>query len=774
MKSKAFGRTSDITAACAIALGLCLFVDAQAGTAVPATVSLPSGQSCPGGDTVVPVRVDPADGVIGLDLGFTYDPSLLHPTHVYGTALSSGLTLVPNISTPGEIELALFGTSALAGAGDVAWIVFHTGGPGPAVTPLAWTRHDLNEGQIPSVGTNGFVHLPSAGAAIRMPDDANGAPAATVEVPVTTDTGSGFLGVDLVVAWNPQVIQATGVSTGPGLPGDWSGVYNMTGPGEAMIALYGSTPLPPGEQPLVLLQFLVVGNPGDSTPLDVVRGDVNEGDVVSCLDDGLFTICPDGDGDSYTTCGGDCNDLDPEVHPQMHELCDDIDQDCDGTNNEGVPADACDDENPCTDDACGATGCVHTPNDANSCDDADDCTRDLCEGGQCASYSVSCEDENPCTDDACDPESGCYYTPNNANACTDGNACTNDACLDGACTTTPVTCDDANACTDDACDPGIGCHFTADPTNTCSDGSACTTDVCTDGQCVSASISCDDGNPCTADSCNPSTGCAHLPTSGGACSDGNACTTSDVCVSGACVGGTPPNCNDGNTCTTDACDAATGCVNVCNGTCNVNNHSYGFYKRLCRGPHPSGEFLSSNDVNCVNDTCTFASVGSVGDICDRLTPNPPSDKCEHAEAQFMVLMLNVCRCRVERHQPIDAACGPSGTVGDAVDDADAKLCNPQRTRDECILAHCGVDQINTGAALWANTLRSQAGPGGAVILTWSATYSAGSLQVPHGYRIWRRAQSEAAYVQIAETHGFSFTDHPPASGLWEYEVTGIW
>ena len=40
----------------------------------------------------------------------------------------------------------------------------------------------------------------------------------------------------------------------------------------------------------------------------------------------------DGDGFSAAHCGGpDCDDADPSIRPRAVELCDDIDQDCDGS-----------------------------------------------------------------------------------------------------------------------------------------------------------------------------------------------------------------------------------------------------------------------------------------------------------------------------------------------------------------------------------------------------------------------------------------------------------
>jgi len=86
-----------------------------------------------------------------------------------------------------------------------------------------------------------------------------------------------------------------------------------------------------------------------------------------------FEVCPDADGDGYGTCTGpngeiDCDDGDATVFPGATELCDGLDNDCDGV----IPADEVDG------DGDGVAPC------AGDCDDADATTfpgaAEICDG----------------------------------------------------------------------------------------------------------------------------------------------------------------------------------------------------------------------------------------------------------------------------------------------------------------------------------------------------------------------------------------------------------
>jgi hypothetical protein len=223
-------------------------------------------------------------------------------------------------------------------------------------------------------------------------------------------------------------------------------------------------------------------------------------------------------------------------------------------------------------------------------------------------------------------------------------------------------------------------------------------------------------------------------------------------------------------------------VNACNNTCNTKGQ--GYWKRLCHGPH-SGDFFTTRDVDCVNNSCTFANVASIADMCDRLEPSNGNNlaqgddrgqKCSKAETKFMSLLLNVCRCRLQTTQPVNAHCGPERTVAEVIANTDSALCNPDRTRDQCLRADCSSNEITDGEALWANTLRISR-VGTSMRLTWSPPYALPD-EANAKYYVWRRERSRTPsppgpFVKIGQVQGnnLTFTDLNAASGSWEYEIT---
>jgi hypothetical protein len=115
-------------------------------------VSLPS-QSAPAGsnNVMVPVIVGntTGQGIIAYDFTYTFDPSVIqlaNPAFETSGTLSSGWTITPNTSTPGQIRIVAFNTTPLSGQGTLIFIKFNVVGSQGSTTLLTWTNFMFNEG----------------------------------------------------------------------------------------------------------------------------------------------------------------------------------------------------------------------------------------------------------------------------------------------------------------------------------------------------------------------------------------------------------------------------------------------------------------------------------------------------------------------------------------------------------------------------------------------------------------------------------------------------
>ncbi|MCO4772676.1 MAG: hypothetical protein KDA24_21775 [Deltaproteobacteria bacterium] len=105
-----------------------------------------------------------------------------------------------------------------------------------------------------------------------------------------------------------------------------------------------------GDQPFVVqpaveaqlpLAFTPTSTDAEFGEITLRFGDVLTLDPVAVRGNDCDTGLPsayDQDGDGVTTCAGDCDDGDATVYPGASELVDGVDQDCDGTVDEGTTA----------------------------------------------------------------------------------------------------------------------------------------------------------------------------------------------------------------------------------------------------------------------------------------------------------------------------------------------------------------------------------------------------------------------------------------------------
>lgn len=171
-------------------------------------------------------------------------------------------------------------------------------------------------------------------------------------------------------------------------------------------------------------------------------------------------------------------------------------------------------------------------------------------------------------------------------------------------------------------------------------------------------------------------GCLYLTQAGTRCLDGT--VLSDNSVVRICGGFAPPP----------------GVGEVCEPL------TQGFWKRQCKGSHPSGEPEKlPGYAACVSSSATFLPVADRTALCDRLHPNPPNSKCEQAEAQFMALLLNRCSGRLSPSCCVLLSESSATTVGEAISEIDALLSNPDRSSADCVRAQSLAASVNEGTAL---------------------------------------------------------------------------
>jgi hypothetical protein len=248
----------------------------------------------------------------------------------------------------------------------------------------------------------------------------------------------------------------------------------------------------------------------DKTDCDDTQAAINPAAEEIC--DGIDNNCDgnidegfDVDGDGVTTCEGDCDDADDKVYPSAEETCDDgIDQDCDGADTTCVADDADGDGYTENQNDCDDTDPEINPGETEICDGIDNnCDGNVDGGNVCGDdqdgdgYTVDegdCDDTdatlNPGATDVCGDgiDQDCSGADASCEVCDSGV----DSDGDGL-----IGCEDPDCITDPLCSITLQETECADGLDNDSDGAI----DCADSDCYNVVVD-ELGNTCAAFSTN--------------------------------------------------------------------------------------------------------------------------------------------------------------------------------------------------------------------------------------------------------------------------------
>jgi len=136
-----------------------------------------------------------------------------------------------------------------------------------------------------------------------------------------------------------------------------------------------------------------------------------------CDQDETALSCPqdcDNDRDGYAVKEGDCDDNDPDIHPDAPEICDNKDNDCDGITDEGACLPEC--GNGICEDGETAALCPEDCEEGEFCGDSQINGNEQCDGSQLGGQTCQSRGFDGgtlgCIAGSCVFDtSGCYYDP---------------------------------------------------------------------------------------------------------------------------------------------------------------------------------------------------------------------------------------------------------------------------------------------------------------------------------------------------------------------------
>lgn len=263
------------------------------------TFTMQSDTCAPGDDINLAVSTTNTTGMSILSIQFevTFDGANL-TANLASTAgtIASGWTLASYASN-GKMNISMASASVLSDSGDLVIVNFSVSDlaiPGSAID-IQINNISINEGSVSAASQSGVLTIEDSAPVenvILSVGNGSADPSQSDTVPVTISdvTSLNLTAAEFTVNFDASLLEVTSVSTSGTLAASWSVAYNVIN-NALLVSLSGATALN-GSGVLVNIEFKVksTASTGQDVPLDIDAISLNEGQIPSEGEDGIFSI----------------------------------------------------------------------------------------------------------------------------------------------------------------------------------------------------------------------------------------------------------------------------------------------------------------------------------------------------------------------------------------------------------------------------------------------------------------------------------------------------
>jgi len=259
-------------------------------------IALPDTAQEKGLSIAIPIYVSETTGlnVTSAQFQLLYDTSILDIKTANTTNTIAYTWTDIQLTKLGDgLQLTMAGDSPLEGSGDFIFLNFDVIGETGQITTLTFSNVIFNDGIPVAVPQNGsFTTLTPPEVLVSIPDT-SAEQRSTIKIPISIGdiTGLNVTAINMRLSFNGAVLDAVGAQSDGTMSFSWTELNFVDDENEIQLSLSGTEPLS-GSGTLIFVEFNVVGNANETTPIEISHIQFNNGNPAGVVNNGTFTVLP--------------------------------------------------------------------------------------------------------------------------------------------------------------------------------------------------------------------------------------------------------------------------------------------------------------------------------------------------------------------------------------------------------------------------------------------------------------------------------------------------